>query len=77
MESELLNNLRSFSTILVMIAFAGICWWAFSPSRKAKFDEAANLPFSDDDQLKPNDSQRQPHNALNNTGEPDTKQTKN
>ena len=49
MESEILNNLRAFSTVLVMIAFGGICWWAFSPKRKSKFDEAAQLPFSDDD----------------------------
>lgn len=45
-----LNTLRGVSTILVMIAFAGICWWAFSPSRKKKFDDAANLPFADDEQ---------------------------
>ncbi len=44
-----LNTLRGVSTILVMIAFAGICWWAFSPSRKKKFDDAANLPFADDE----------------------------
>ena len=37
------------STILVMIVFIGICWWAFSKSKKKDFDEAANLPFADDD----------------------------
>lgn len=43
-----LNTVRGLSTILVMIAFFGVCWWAFSPSRKKKFEEAANLPFADD-----------------------------
>ena len=33
-----------------MIAFAGVCWWAYSPSRRKQFDEAANLPFADEPQ---------------------------
>lgn len=43
-----INTLRGISTILVAIAFAAICWWAFSPKRKQKFEEAANLPFADE-----------------------------
>ncbi len=31
-----------------MVAFLGVCWWAFSPKRKKQFDEAAKLPFADD-----------------------------
>lgn len=43
-----INTLRGLSTIFVMIAFAGACWWAFAPSRKKRFQDAANLPFADD-----------------------------
>ncbi|MFL0800508.1 MAG: cbb3-type cytochrome c oxidase subunit 3 [Agarilytica sp.] len=43
-----INTLRGISTILVAIAFFGVCWWAFSPKRKAKFNDAANLPFADE-----------------------------
>ena len=43
-----LNTLRGISTILVMIVFFAICWWAFSPKRKKRFEDAANLPFADD-----------------------------
>ena len=43
-----INTLRALSTVLVAIAFVGICWWAFSPKRKKKFDEAAQLPFADE-----------------------------
>ena len=43
-----INDLRGFSTVLVMIAFIGICAWAYSGKRKQGFDEAANLPFADD-----------------------------
>ncbi|GAB2189175.1 CcoQ/FixQ family Cbb3-type cytochrome c oxidase assembly chaperone [Sessilibacter sp. MAH1] len=49
-----INALRSISTILVMIAFAGVCWWAFSPKRKKQFEEASNLVFSDDVNTKNN-----------------------
>lgn len=41
-------TLHGISTILVMLAFFGVCWWAFAPRRKARFDEAARLPFSDE-----------------------------
>ncbi len=43
-----LNTLKGLSTVFVMITFFGICWWAFSPSRRKQFNEAANLPFADD-----------------------------
>ena len=43
-----INTWRGISTILVAIAFIAICWWAFSPKRKKKFEDAANLPFADE-----------------------------
>ena len=45
-----INTLRGLSTIIIMIAFAGVCWWAYGKRRKPRFDEAANLPFADDSQ---------------------------
>ena len=44
-----INTLRGISTILVMIAFIGICLWAYSSKRKSNFDDAANLPFEDEE----------------------------
>ncbi|MBA2779944.1 cbb3-type cytochrome oxidase subunit 3 [Billgrantia kenyensis] len=43
-------------TGLLIIAFAGITWWAYSRRRKPDFDEAANLPFAEDDQPANRDS---------------------
>lgn len=43
-----INTLRALSTVLVAIAFVGICWWAFAPKRKKRFEDAANLPFADE-----------------------------
>lgn len=36
-------------TLILMIMFIGIVAWAYSGKRKKRFDEAANLPFADDD----------------------------
>ncbi|MFA7552680.1 MAG: cbb3-type cytochrome c oxidase subunit 3 [Spongiibacteraceae bacterium] len=44
-----INTLRGLATIFAMVAFLGICFWAYSKNRKKDFDEAANLPFADDD----------------------------
>lgn len=43
-----INDLYGFSTVLVMIAFIGVCWWAYAPSRKKRFSDDANLPFADE-----------------------------
>ena len=35
-------------TIVVMITFLGIVFWAYSSKRKSSFDEAARLPFDEE-----------------------------
>jgi cytochrome c oxidase cbb3-type subunit 4 len=40
-----LNVLRSIVTVAAFLAFVGILVWAYRPSQKTKFDEAAQLPF--------------------------------
>ena len=42
-------TLRSLITVLMVIAFAGICFWAWSKKRRRQFEDAANLPFADED----------------------------
>ena len=44
-----LNDIRAWHTVILMIAFIGIIVWAYSKRRKKSFDEAANLPFADED----------------------------
>lgn len=44
------GTFRGIITLLLIVAFAGITWWAYSRRRKPDFDEAANLPFADDDE---------------------------
>ena len=49
-----INDLRSIMTVVAFATFAGIVAWAYSGRRRAAFDEAANLPFTEDEALSPN-----------------------
>ncbi len=44
-----INTWRGIATVLALIAFIGVWIWAWSKKRKGAFDEAADLPFADDD----------------------------
>lgn len=43
-----INDLRSVVTVISLLTFVGIVLWAWSKRNKASFDEAAQLPFTDD-----------------------------
>jgi cytochrome c oxidase cbb3-type subunit 4 len=45
-----INDIRAWHTVILLILFVGIIFWAYSKRRKKSFDEAANLPFADEDQ---------------------------
>ena len=47
-----LNDIRGWHTVILLILFLGIVFWAYSKRRKKSFDEAANLPFADEEQHK-------------------------
>lgn len=44
-----LVTLRSLFTVLLFAIFIGIVVWAWGKRQKNRFDEAARLPFEDDD----------------------------
>ena len=44
-----LNDLRVVITLLSFVAFIGVIAWAWSRRNRKRFDEAANLPFADDE----------------------------
>ncbi len=43
-----MGELRGIITIATMLAFAGICWWAFRSGNRRRFEEDALLPFADE-----------------------------
>ena len=45
-----INDLRSVVTVVSLLTFLGIVWWAYGlKSSKKRFEEAANLPFADEE----------------------------
>ncbi len=41
--------IQSLWSIVILVTFIGIVLWAYSGKRKAAFDEAARLPFEDEE----------------------------
>ena len=41
-------NLPTLATVLVSLAFIGLCIWVLRPSNKARFEQAALIPLMDD-----------------------------
>ncbi|NLY12601.1 MAG: cbb3-type cytochrome c oxidase subunit 3 [Gammaproteobacteria bacterium] len=44
-----IGTLRGLGTLLIFVAFIGLVFWAYNGKRKSSFDEAANLPFADEE----------------------------
>jgi cytochrome c oxidase cbb3-type subunit 4 len=43
-----IGTIHSIWTIVLFASFIGVVWWAFGKSRKARFEEDANLVFADE-----------------------------
>lgn len=43
------NDLRGIHSVVIMAMFLGIIWWAYSARRQRANEEAAHLPFDDDE----------------------------
>lgn len=39
---------RGGVTVVSLCIFVGIVWWAYGRNNKARFEEAAQLPFTDE-----------------------------
>ena len=42
-----INLIRSLLTVAAFVAFLGIVWWAYAPSRHERFERDARLPFDE------------------------------
>jgi cytochrome c oxidase cbb3-type subunit 4 len=43
-----LNGLHGLITLVAMLAFLGVVWWAYRSANRRRFEEDALLPFLDD-----------------------------
>jgi cytochrome c oxidase cbb3-type subunit 4 len=44
-----IDLLRGLATVSCMAAFFAVLLWAYSPSRKSRFEEDARMPFAEDE----------------------------
>jgi cytochrome c oxidase cbb3-type subunit 4 len=44
-----LGLLRGLITLVTLLTFLGICWWAYRPSNRGRFDEDAWLAFDEEE----------------------------
>lgn len=51
---EIINTIQSIWTVVVFVIFVGIVLWAWSGKNKSAFDDAAQLPFDEEDKKKEN-----------------------
>ena len=42
------GTLRGLLTLLALLAFVGVAWWAWSGRQREKFDKAAQMPLEED-----------------------------
>ena len=47
-----IDTRRSLVTVLSFSAFVGIVLWAYSGASRRRFDEAAQLPFAEDEEAR-------------------------
>ncbi len=54
--------LQGVGTITCFIAFVAVVYWAYSRKNKQRFEDAAALPFADDELAKNTTDSRGEHN---------------
>jgi len=42
------HDFQGVTTLIAMLAYGGICWWAYSARNRRRFEEDAMLPFDDE-----------------------------
>jgi cytochrome c oxidase cbb3-type subunit 4 len=42
------GTLNTIGTVVLTAAFVALCGWAYSPSRRARFEADGRLPFHDE-----------------------------
>ena len=53
-----MGGLRGLITVLTLAAFLGICWWAYRPANRKRFEKDAMLVFHEKDDEKADEERR-------------------
>jgi cytochrome c oxidase cbb3-type subunit 4 len=46
--SALAEGLRSLWVVWLLLLFVGIVWWVYRPKNRQKFEDAARIPFREE-----------------------------
>ena len=49
---HIFDTASSVMTVVSFVTFIGILWWAFTPANRNSFEQAASLPFADEEEGK-------------------------
>ena len=47
--NAILEFARPLWVVWLIVLFGGVLWWAFRPKNRRKFEDAAQIPFKEDD----------------------------
>lgn len=45
------DSMSSVMTVVSFTTFLGIVWWAYTPSNRGNWEQAASLPFADGNEV--------------------------
>jgi len=45
-----INEFRGLITLVTMLTYCGVCWWAYSSRNRSRFEDDAQMPFADEPQ---------------------------
>ena len=46
-----INDVRGLGSVFALIAFSAIIWWAYGSSRRQRFEEDAQIPFGENEEM--------------------------
>jgi cytochrome c oxidase cbb3-type subunit 4 len=47
------GTIRGVITVVTLVTFLGICWWAYRSGNRERFEEDGRLPFREDGPVVP------------------------
>ena len=65
-----LGVLRGLITLLTLATFIGICWWAYRPGNRVRFEEDGWLAFGDEEPQRAKQPQKRSSVASDNESDP-------
>ncbi|MDF2445508.1 MAG: cbb3-type cytochrome c oxidase subunit 3 [Moraxellaceae bacterium] len=57
------GSLHSIATVLAFLAFIGVCWWAYRPANRERFEHIGRSALDNDPMLSPGDVRQQQENG--------------